>query len=303
METNRQEPYSEIEPIRVVEAPESPLPAADRPPKDLSAAESPPPEGSRKKARQDGWMLLLVQSIACVLVVGVALLFKLIGGDTFQQLRDQFAAALRDNSVVSTVMGWLDGGSDETPPPSGATGETPSTTDPSDTDTTDPSGLAAGGRFVQASGTSVKDAPAGASFAPITAVQAAGLPLVEGEVSSLFGYRTDPISGELSFHTGLDIAAPEGAPIAAVYGGTVSLVREDSGYGHYLVVQHDERVSTLYAHCSAILVEEGQTVNAGDTIALVGSTGYSTGNHLHIEVLIDKVAYDPAYVLAVEPYA
>lgn len=298
METNRQEPYSEMTPFLEADQPAAP------PPEDPAAESAPAATPPAKKARQDGWMLLLVQSVACVLVVGVALLFKLIGGDTFQQLRDQFAAALRDNSVVSTVMGWLEGDPAAPASPSGSTGETtPTDSDPSGAGSTDPSVLAAGGRFVEASGTSVKDAPAGASFAPITAVQAAGLPLTEGEISSLFGYRTDPITGELSFHTGLDIAAPEGASIAAVYGGTVSLVNVDGGYGNYLVVQHDDRVSTLYAHCSAILVEEGQQVSAGDTIALVGSTGYSTGNHLHIEILIDKVAYDPAYVLAVEPYA
>ncbi len=290
MEINNQERYSDIEPVREAESRGDSLPDREK-----------PEEPSPKKARQDGWMLLVVQSIACILVVGVVLIFKLIGGDTFRQLRDQFAAALMDNSVVSSVMAWFDSPADSTP--SAGTTEPPPA-DSSDTgEPTEPTVLGAGGRFVEASGVSVKDAPSGASFAPVAAVQPAGMPLSAGEVSSLFGYRKDPITGELSFHTGLDIAAPEGTPIAAVYDGTVSLVRDGGGYGHYIVVQHDEHVSTLYAHCSAILAEEGQQVNAGDTIALVGSTGYSTGNHLHIEVLIDKVAYDPAYVLSVIPYA
>ena len=107
-------------------------------------------------------------------------------------------------------------------------------------------------------------------------------------ITSPFGYRTDPITGEVSFHDGVDIAAPEGTAIlAAADGVVVTANRTDSwggSYGYYVKIRHDETYETLYAHCSEVLVKAGQEVEQGDVIALVGSTGNSTGNHLHFEV-------------------
>ena len=107
-------------------------------------------------------------------------------------------------------------------------------------------------------------------------------------ITSPFGYRTDPITGEASFHDGVDIAAPEGTAIlAAADGVVVTANRTDSwggSYGYYVMIQHDETYETLYAHYSEVLVKAGQEVEQGNVIALVGSTGNSTGNHLHFEV-------------------
>ena len=107
-------------------------------------------------------------------------------------------------------------------------------------------------------------------------------------ITSPFGYRTDPITGEASFHDGVDISAPEGTAIlAAADGVVVTANRTDSwggSYGYYVKIRHDETYETLYAHCSEVLVKAGQEVEQGDVIALVGSTGNSTGNHLHFEV-------------------
>ena len=107
-------------------------------------------------------------------------------------------------------------------------------------------------------------------------------------ITSPFGYRTDPITGEVSFHDGVDIAASEGTAIlAAADGVVVTANRTDSwggSFGYYVTIQHDETYETLYAHCSEVLVKAGQEVDQGDIIALVGSTGNSIGNHLHFEV-------------------
>ena len=107
-------------------------------------------------------------------------------------------------------------------------------------------------------------------------------------ITSPFGYRTDPITGEVSFHDGVDIAASEGTAIlAAADGVVVTANRTDSwggSFGYYVTIQHDETYETLYAHCSEVLVKAGQEVEQWDVIALVGSTGNSTGNHLHFEV-------------------
>lgn len=85
-------------------------------------------------------------------------------------------------------------------------------------------------------------------------------------------------------HLGMDIRAPYNTPIVAAGYGTVIVATSHSSYGNYLVIDHGNGLKTLYAHCNSLLVGVGQQVQAGDTIALMGSTGYSTGSHLHIEV-------------------
>lgn len=125
---------------------------------------------------------------------------------------------------------------------------------------------------------------------------------VDGEwkskVTSEFGGRTDPFTKKISTHSGIDIGMPKGTPIRASLSGTISIVRYGStGYGYYVVVDHGGGVVTLYAHCSKILVEEGQNVLQGDVIAEVGSTGRSTGNHLHFEVRINGEKINPRKVL------
>ena len=117
---------------------------------------------------------------------------------------------------------------------------------------------------------------------------------ISGTISSRFGGRS---SGQ---HTGLDIAAPYGTPIKAAASGTVtySNAKRDSkgryiSYGELIIIKHDNGVETYYGHCSARYVKEGQHVNQGDVIGAVGSTGNSTGNHLHLEIRINGVAYNP----------
>lgn len=122
-------------------------------------------------------------------------------------------------------------------------------------------------------------------------------PLPEAfRITSGFGERVDPISGESSFHTGTDIAAPEGTPILAAANGTVTLANGTDpwggGYGYYVKISHGGGMETLYAHCSAICVTPGQTVRQGEVIGYVGSTGNSTGNHLHFEVWMNGSRID-----------
>lgn len=107
-------------------------------------------------------------------------------------------------------------------------------------------------------------------------------------ITSQFGYRTDPFTGEISYHSGTDITAPYGTPVLAAAGGTVTVANATDpwggSYGYYVKIQHDGTFDTLYAHCSSICVTPGQQVQQGEVIGYVGSTGNSTGNHLHFEV-------------------
>lgn len=112
-------------------------------------------------------------------------------------------------------------------------------------------------------------------------------------ITSHFGGRADPITGVWSSHGGTDIRAPYGAPIVAANSGVVIFAGWHYSYGNYVIVDHGGGIATLYAHSSKLLVSAGQAVNRGDKIALVGSTGYSTGNHLHFEVRVNGVRKQP----------
>jgi murein DD-endopeptidase MepM/ murein hydrolase activator NlpD len=115
-----------------------------------------------------------------------------------------------------------------------------------------------------------------------------------GVVTSEFGYRLDPISGDPSNHTGIDFAAARGTDIRAVKGGTVvSVVHGETDYGYFVKISHGGGLETMYAHCNATLVAVGDEVEQGDIVGKVGSTGKSTGNHLHFEVRINGRAVNP----------
>ena len=111
--------------------------------------------------------------------------------------------------------------------------------------------------------------------------------------SSAYGWRTHPIFGTRKFHAGEDIPAPTGTAIIAAQSGTVTTAGWVSGYGNYTVISHGNGVMTAYGHQSAIYVSVGQTVSAGETIGAVGSTGNSTGPHLHFEVYVNGSTQNP----------
>jgi murein DD-endopeptidase MepM/ murein hydrolase activator NlpD len=117
---------------------------------------------------------------------------------------------------------------------------------------------------------------------------------VTGTITSPFGWRSNPFGGSPEFHQGLDIAAPTGTTVTAAAGGTVIMAQWYGGYGNYILIDHGGGYSTGYGHLSAIYVSNGQSVKRGQAIGAVGSTGASTGPHLHFEVRIDGKPVDPA---------
>ena len=116
---------------------------------------------------------------------------------------------------------------------------------------------------------------------------------VYGRLTSPFGYRRHPVYGSSSMHTGIDIAAPMGTPIAAADSGTVIYTGWRGGYGNTVIVQHSKDLSTLYAHGSRIATSNGAHVKRGELIMYVGSTGLSTGPHLHFEVRVNGNPVNP----------
>ncbi|HEX9889881.1 MAG TPA: M23 family metallopeptidase, partial [Nitriliruptorales bacterium] len=114
-----------------------------------------------------------------------------------------------------------------------------------------------------------------------------------GRVGSGYGWRTHPISGQRRLHTGVDVSGPTGQPIYAAAEGLVVHAGWRGGYGLAVVIDHGGGLATLYAHNSRLLVTEGMVVSAGQQISAMGTTGYSTGPHLHFEVRVDGQPRDP----------
>jgi murein DD-endopeptidase MepM/ murein hydrolase activator NlpD len=121
-------------------------------------------------------------------------------------------------------------------------------------------------------------------------------------VTSSYGYRRDPFTGRGAFHSGLDFRAGYGAPIHAAAAGVISFVGRKSGYGNCVEIDHGNGLLTRYAHMSAFRTHIGTKVSAGDVIGLIGSTGRSTGPHLHFEVRINNRAVNPRPFLEAAPH-
>lgn len=120
---------------------------------------------------------------------------------------------------------------------------------------------------------------------------------IQGRLTSPYGYRSDPFTGVRTFHTGIDLAAPTGTLIKASLDGKVATAGYSPVYGNYVIISHDGGYQTLYGHMSSIIAKRGQTVLQGGSIGRVGSTGYSTGSHLHFSVYKGGNTIDPFSVL------
>lgn len=147
-------------------------------------------------------------------------------------------------------------------------------------------------------GSSPAVAPAAAPVASVTAAPGAlaapsALQLPEGRISSQFGWRTDPLTGANRFHNGVDVAAAYGTDVPSAAAGRVVFAGVQGGYGQTVVLEHDGGVQTRYAHLSHIAVSAGDTIDRGSLVGRVGSSGRSTGAHLHFEVLEGGRPVDP----------
>jgi murein DD-endopeptidase MepM/ murein hydrolase activator NlpD len=116
---------------------------------------------------------------------------------------------------------------------------------------------------------------------------------VQGSITSYFGYRFHPILRKRKYHSGIDISASYGSPVSAADSGVIVFAGRNGGYGKMIIIDHGSGISTVYGHCSLLQVDQGQTVTQGQIIAQVGSTGLSTGPHLHFEVRKNGVPEDP----------
>lgn len=139
-----------------------------------------------------------------------------------------------------------------------------------------------------------------ADFSPVFLTVNFQNPIESNNITSRFGYRISPITNKYSLHSGLDIAAPENTEICSVYNGTVEKAEYNEINGNYIVISHSNTLKTTYNHCNKLLVREGEKVKQGEKIALVGATGWATGNHLHFEVILNGKYVNPLWVLSYE---
>lgn len=123
-------------------------------------------------------------------------------------------------------------------------------------------------------------------------------PLKSSVLTSDFGYRVSPISGKWNFHSGIDLASPEGTDVFACKSGEVSQTGYNLTYGNYIIIAHYNSMTSVYAHLSKILIEKGQKINTGTLIGKVGSTGASTGPHLHFELRKNGSPTDPGKLIS-----
>lgn len=219
---------------------------------------------------------------------------------SWQQQEDQlneYAVSL--DSQIAQLSAQYEANLAATQAASNTTADTASGSDNSSSESTQP----------QATATPAPtSAPSGAGYTTDTGYYTGGTgngmltwPVACTRITSYYGYRIHPVTGVYKFHSGVDIGCGYGDAIAAAASGTVILVSEPvegqntggTGYGNYCIIDHGNGLCTLYGHCRDVYVSEGQYVNTGDIIAEVGSTGTSSGSHLHFEVRVNGSSVDP----------
>lgn len=249
--------------------------------------------------------LILLQSVLSVLIVSGVFLASKISPNLFAEMKADYARIMQDDMSVGDIAGELKDVAQFVfnPVDAAQSGRAEEALAVSSYEvTSDETGeIIAVGEIIEngSGGNDIESVQAanGTSFAQYYVSVDPVMPVEGARITSRFGYRTHPITGNYGFHTGLDLAAAEGTPVSASFYGTVAETGEDDAWGKYVLMEHSEEFATFYCHLSEIYVEEGAVIRQGETIGLVGSTGWSTGPHLHFEVRINDVRVDPELLL------
>ena len=267
----------------------------------------------KKEKKRIGFLILLkTQLIICAVALLAAFIIKFIGGDIYRLTRDKYISMFNDytsaEEVMQTVTGVFSGSgeaNDAVSSAGDAESQQPSSEPQQPADEGTDSQPDASSEESQDAGTEEEESGKytmdineyksmmNAKSAAINTMQ---MPL-SGRISDEYGYRVHPISGKYSMHYGVDIAAPYGSDIGAAMAGTVSKTGESSSYGIYILLSHGDGLETMYAHCSETLLNAGDSVEKGQAIAKVGSTGVSTGAHCHFEVRINGTRINPMWLV------
>lgn len=246
--------------------------------------------------------LILLQCVLCALIISGVFVASKISPPTFEKIRnDYYEIAKKDMSAGEIVEQIKDAAEFVFTPNDNLPALSENVSVESYEVISDETGESvAVGEIADGSGggdIEGKTAAEGTSFAPYFVSVAPVLPVKNGRITSEFGYRTNPVSGKYGFHTGLDLAAAEGTPVSASFYGKVVETGESDVWGMYVLLEHSDGLHTYYCHLSEIYVSEDAVIRQGETVGLVGSTGWSTGPHLHFEIRINGVRVNPETIL------
>lgn len=238
--------------------------------------------------------VIAVQLVLCLLLSGITFAVYKTSETRFEALKQAYFALFSRDMEKDELQATFRRVSDFVfKPPSLA--ETESTTEnplTQATETDTPSGVYDG-----AGGEDLLYPDDITSFSPFTVTGKFTVPVDYKRVSSNFGYRENPVTKEYGFHSGIDLASPEGTPIYAAYAGKVTETGYSAVRGNYIVLEHGNGVRTVYCHCSTVLAEKDANLKSGEVIAAVGATGQATGPHLHFEIWLGTTRCNPAWVL------
>lgn len=241
-------------------------------------------KNKKRNIKKHDWLVALSTVQLVLACIGIALLFAVSKSSptTFLALKDEFELFMQTDMSVREVAGRIYSvfvPEEQTAPSVNNAGKITEETS------------ASGGEDAE-----IHEATKNVCFAPFDTTIDIIMP-TEGEITSRFGYRNHPITGKFGIHNGTDIAAPEGSPIYAAFNGTVEEIGCNSVRGNYILLSHGGDTQTLYLHCSEIIAPEGAVVRQGEIIAKVGSTGYSTGPHLHFSIIIGGKYCNPEWLI------
>lgn len=239
---------------------------------------------------------LFFQFLVCALLFGALYGLREVNSDVFLTVKEEYFEKLGENNLIV-----VDEQKDEELDEAGDTAET-SATEKIKSENTDNTEKPEEKETLSAeisqepTVSTTTESPDNVSVNSYVLSQKMVLP-VSGEITSEFGERVHPITSEDKFHAGIDIAAESGTPIYSAFDGTVVVADYDQWNGNYMKIMHEGDIMTVYCHCEKLNVSKGDTVKAGDVIGFVGSTGSSTGPHLHFELRIGNVSYNPQTAL------
>lgn len=269
---------------------------------------------SKEKTKTDYLVrLILLQSVLCIVVVSGVFLVSKVSPTAYAKMREDYLCIMQKDMSAGEMLEQLKDTADFVFKPSESAEAAMSANVATETSaekitvdsfevTSDETGeTVAVGEIIQngSGGGDIENLEAvkGTSFAPYYVSVEPVIPVKDARITSRFGYRTNPVSGNYGFHTGLDLAAAEGTPVSAAFYGRVAETGESDVWGKYVLLEHSDEFATYYCHLSEIFVSEDAVIRQGEIIGLVGSTGWSTGPHLHFEVRINGVRVDPEKLL------
>lgn len=266
-------------------------------------SEKPPKINTKPSASDCFFKLLFVNTIVCAAVVITALVLSLCAPKMYSNIRNVYLSATQKSDITLEDFKWaidrlsefLFTPKNNLPLPASSQNESGSLaeTESGSIAKTESSSIAKTESYGSGGADSAPDNASLNTYALTSKITAP----TSGSVTSYFGKRIHPIFKTESFHSGLDIANKLNTPVCSAFSGKVLECGTNKAYGNYIIMRHSDNLTTFYGHLNSIKVKQNMNIRRGEIIGYMGSTGYSTGPHLHFEIRINQRSVDPAYAL------